>query len=112
MKKVKGLALYVYRWSLGDCTNNGISSRYDKLILIGDDVEGPETVDLDNPPENVVTIVKRRIFGREEYLHLEPLDGHFNGGGKWYMDGGNVAYSSDSRFPSRYPLTIHDRHEG
>lgn len=111
MKKVMGLTLHVYHWGLGDCSNDGISSRYDTLILIGDDVEGPVSVDLDNPPENVVTIVRRRLFGHEEYLHLEPLDGCGNGGKKWYMSGGNLAYTSDSRFPSHYPLSIHDRHE-
>ena len=70
------------------------------------------TVDMENPPENVVTMVKRRIHGIGEYLHLEPLDGHHNGGNKWYMAGGNFAYTSDSRFPSSHPLAVHDRHEG
>lgn len=110
MNMVKGLTLHVYRNGLGDCTNNGISSRYDTLILIGDGVEGPVSVDLEYPLENVVKIVKRKIFGRE-YMHLEPLDGCGNGGGRWYMSGGNIAYTNDSRFPSQYPLTIHDRHE-
>lgn len=110
--KVKGLTVWVYRSGLGDCSMNGISSRYDTLILIGEGVEGPVDVDLENPPENVVKLVKRKIFGREEYLHVEPLDGSSNGGGKWYMSGGNLAYSCDSRFPNRYPLSIHDRYEG
>lgn len=111
MNKVKGLTLRVYRSGLGDCTNGGISSRYNTLILVGDGIEGPVSVDLDNPPENVVKIVRRRLFGREEYLHLEPLDGSGNGGSRWYMSGGNIANTCDSRFPSRYPLEIHDRHE-
>ena len=110
MKMVKGLTLHVYRWSLGDCTNGGISSRHDTLILVGDDVEGPVSVDLDNPPENVVKIVKRTICGRV-YMHLEPLDGCGNGGSRWYMSGGNLGFSSDSRFPSDYALSIHDRAE-
>lgn len=116
--KVQALMVWVYRDGMGDCTNGGISSKYEKLFLIGDGVEGPFTVDMDNPPENVVVLVKRRIFGREEYLHVEPLDGcnankMLGGqGGKWYMDGGNIAYSCDSRFPNRYPLKIHDRYEG
>ena len=110
MSKVKGLTLRVYRSNLGDCTNGGISSRHDTLILVGDDVEGFISVDLDNPPENVVKIVRRTIFGRE-YMHLEPLDGCGNGGSRWYMAGGNIASTSDSRFPSQYPLEIHDRHE-
>lgn len=112
MYKVKGLSINVYRaagWD--DCSLNGVSARYDRLILIGDGIEGPVTVDMDNPPENVVTLVKRRLFGSEPYFHLEPLDGCHAGGNKWYMAGGNLGYTSDSRFPSRYPLSIHDRHE-
>lgn len=111
MRKVKGLTVYVYRSALGDCSNNGISSKYDKLILIGEGVEGPVTVDLDDPPENVVQLVKRRLFGTEEYLHVAPLDDTHVGGTKWYSYGGNICCSSDSRFPSRYPLKIHDRRE-
>ena len=110
MRKVQGLTLHVYRSGLGDCTLNGISSRYNTLILVGDEVEGPVSVDLDNPPENVVKIVRRTICGKE-YMHLEPLDGCNNGGKKWYMAGGNIASTCDSRFPSQYPLEIHDRHE-
>ena len=100
MNNVKGLTIYVYRNSkFGDCSNGGISSRYDELILVGEGIEGPVTVDLDNPPENVVKIVKRKLFGgSEEYMHIEPL----NPDGKWFMAGGNVASTSDSSFPSRY----------
>lgn len=108
MNMVKGLTIWVYRDRLGDCTNGGISSRYDELILVGEGIEGPVSVDLDNPPENLVKIVKRRLFGESEpYLHIEP----YNNEGKWYMAGGNHAYVSDSRFPSRYALSIHDRCE-
>lgn len=115
--KVQALMVYVYRSGLGDCTNGGISSKYEKLFLIGDGVEGPFTVDMDEPPENVVVLVKRRVWGSETYAHVEPLDGYNaskvlgTGGGKWYMDGGNIAYTCDSRFPNRYPLKIHDRYE-
>lgn len=107
MKKVQGLTLWVYSDRMpGDCTNGGISSRYRELILVGDGIEGPVSVDLDDAPENVVRIVTRQIGGRE-YKHIEPL----NKGGKWHMAGGNFAYTSDSRFPSDYPLSIHDRVE-
>lgn len=109
MNNVKGLRLYVYKNPLFEgCSNGGISSRYDELILVGEGIEGPVTVDLDNPPENVVKIVRRKLFGdKEEYMHLEPL----NNEGKWFMSGGCFASTSDSRFPSRYPLSIHDRCE-
>lgn len=107
MKEVQGLTIYVYRSPLGDCTNGGISSKYDRLILVGEGIEGPDRVDLDNPPENAVKIVRRKLFGNEEFLHIEPL----NNEGKWFMYGGNIACTSDSRFPSKYPLKIHDRCE-
>lgn len=110
--KVQGLTVYVYKNPLfKNCSLNGISSRYDSLILIGEGVEGPNTVDLDNPPENVVKLVKRRIYAGIEYLHVEPLDGIHAGGKKFYSDGGAFCYSSDSRFPSHQPLSIHDRCE-
>lgn len=105
---VQGLRVYVYRnKSIGDCTNGGISSRYDTLILVGKGVEGPEIVDLDDPPENAAKLVRRFLpwLGPDPFMHIEPLDG------KWYMAGGNIAYTSDSRFPSPYPLQIHDRTE-
>lgn len=114
MRQTLGLPVYVYRDGRGcDCTNNGISSRFKDLILIGEGVEGFIKVDLDNPPENVVHLVKRNIFDGE-YLHVEPLDGQYSDAEnrKWYMAGGNFCYTSDSRFPSDYPLAIHDRYEG
>lgn len=109
MNMVQGLSLNVYRHgNYGDCSNGGISSRYNELILVGEGIEGPVSVDLDNPPENLVKIVRRRLFGgSEEYLHIEPYDNE----DKWYSYGGNIACVSDSRFPSRYPLKIHDRRE-
>lgn len=112
MNEVKGLTIYVYRSGIGDCTNGGISSRYNELILVGEGIEGPVTVDLDNPPENLVKIVKRKLFqgtyNEMEHMHIEP----YNNEGKWFMYGGNIACASDSRFPSHYPLKIHDRYEG
>lgn len=112
MKEVKGLRVTVFRPSYGDCSNDGLSSKYNELILVGDGVVGPLTVDLDNPPENVVMLVKRTIF-RREHLHVTPLDSchALMGGGKWYSFGGNFAFTSDGRFPCDYPLAIHDRRE-
>ncbi len=108
---VKGLHVEVYRPAdLGDCSNNGLTARFDSAILIGEGVEGPETVDLDNPPENVLLLVQRSLSGKE-YRHAEPLDGHYGGGGKWYMFGGNCIHTSDSRFPNHYPIKVHDRCE-
>lgn len=106
---MKALPIYVYKSASGDCTNGGISSRYNRLLLVCE--EGFETIDESNPPENLVKIVTRHLFG-EEYKHIEPVarpDGNCVG----WMAGGNIAYTCDSRFSrmSQYPLSIHDRQE-
>lgn len=103
--KTKGLLVFVYRNSLGDCIANGISSNLIQLILVGEGIpeifEGDET--------NTVKLVKRSLFG-SEHLHVEPIsEKPSNCIGP--MAGGNFIYTSDSRFPSKYPLSIHDRYE-
>lgn len=105
MAKVNALGIRVYRdGALGDCTMNGVSSRYDELMLIHP--RGPHEVDEDDP--RLVTIIIRNLSGRE-YRHIEP----YRNEGRWFMDGGNIGYSCDSRFRefSEYPLKIHDRDE-
>ena len=108
---MNALPIYVYRQKsdpfFGDSTNGGITSRYDRLLFIHD--EGFVKVDMDNPPENVVVLVERFICGRV-YKHLEPVKSPDKGCLGW-MAGGNIAYTSDSRFPSDYPLCVHDRQE-
>ena len=105
---MKALPINVYRTSrYTDCTNGGITSKYDVLLLACED--GYITVDESNPPENLVKIVTRNLFGKE-YKHIEPVapvpEGHVG-----YMAGGNIASTSDSRFDSDYPLEVHDRTE-
>ena len=111
MRKVKALSVSVFKNPMGDCTNNGISSKYNTLLLVGKDVEGYIDVDLDNPPENLVVLVKRNTWGNHEHIHVEPLDGCHAEGEKQYMAGGNFCYTSESRFPNSYTLAIHDRRE-
>ena len=105
---MKALPISVYHTNrLGDCTNGGITSRYDTLLLICDD--GFIDIDENDIPENTVRLVERFICGRI-YKHLEPIARPVHLG---WMDGGNIAYSSDSRFHdmSDYPLCVHDRQE-
>lgn len=105
---MRGLYVDVYRTSrLGDCTNGGISSKYDRLLLIG--VDGPEEVDMDNLPENAVKVSGIYLAGEYHY-HVRPVKGPDPGCVGW-MYGGNIAHCSDSRFPHNYPLRIHDRQE-
>lgn len=91
----------------GDFTNGGVSSKYNRLLI--EHPNGNIEVDENNPPENLCKVVKHELWGKT-YLHIEPM-AKPNGCG-WMM-GGNLAYSSDSRFRelSDYPLAIHDRQE-
>lgn len=94
---------------IGNCSNNGISARYDEVLLIHP--QGFIKIDEENPPENLVKLVVREIRGKE-YKHLEPMFRPAPGCVGW-MFGGDYAGCSDSRFRelSDYPLPIHDRQE-
>ncbi len=86
-----------------DCTNGGISSRYEQLLLVCED--GHIKIDESNPPENLV-----KVCDRNGYKFLEPIARPEHLG---WMFGGNIAYSSDGRFSelAGHPLPIHDRQE-
>lgn len=106
---MKALSIDVYRNGTYDCTNGGISSKYDELLLVCD--EGYIEIDENNLPENLVKIVSEKLCGKDrEYKYIEPYKAATKIG---WMSGGNIAYSCDSRFSelSDYPLVIHDRQE-
>lgn len=102
---VKGIPGYVFRSSLGDCTNKGISSDHDRLSIVSDDGWSVLT-DI----RECVT-VERRIIGHSEYVNVKPV----YKADRWYMSGGNFLFSSDARFKKAtgvdYPVAIHDRYE-
>jgi hypothetical protein len=104
---MKAISIYVYKSSLGDCTNGGISAKYKTILL--EHPRGNYDVDIENPPENFCKIVTRNLWGKE-YKHIEP---YAKAPGVGWMYGGNIASCSDSRFSdlSQYPLCIHDRTE-
>ena len=102
----KGLNVNVLRSSGGDCTLGGLSSKVDSVLLVSEDVtvQGPFEV---NEDEDYMVLVRRDIGG--EYLHAVPNS--ILKSGKRPMAGGNFIYTSDSRFPCRYPISVHDRLE-
>lgn len=108
---MKGLLVDVLRPANGsDFTNGGMSSRYTRAILAGEGVAAVFEPDETTP---LLILVRRnlrssRTAGRVEYLHAEPAD---KPAGKWMMFGGNYITDSDSRFPSDYPIPVHDRTE-
>jgi len=108
---MKAIPVEVYRAAgYGDCTNGGISSRFSRLLLICD--TGFLDVDENDPPENLVKLVKRHLFGQDTY-HVEPYKAPEGIG---WMAGGNFAHTSDSRFTRMMDgfygaVAIHDRQE-
>lgn len=109
-----------------DCTNGGVTMRYDRFTLTGEGVEGPFAPDARAPE---LRLVRRPGIGRHgaTYLHAVPVFGPdgapppsdaqevatgvegdpVRGG----MMGGNFITTCDSRFPSDYPIPVHDRFE-
>lgn len=101
---MKALPIYVFRNdTFVGCSNCGISEKYDKLLLVCDD--GYVDIDESNPPENLVHITDAKTG----HKRVEPV-AHVKPGFVGWMDGGAIAYCSDSRFAND-PLKIHDRQE-
>jgi len=80
----KGLRCDIVRREEQDCSNGGISSRYRRVTLVGDDIQGPFEVRPDAP---AVKLVRRKIAGRD-YVHAEPADEPTKPGHTSYMMGG------------------------
>ena len=104
-----GLHVYIFKWNLGDCTNNGISSKAHELCLVN--VSGPDKPSKDIPG---ALLVEGNLPSTARIVPLKE-----NRKRSWVMFGGNFAYSSDARFcdaaekltGSRGPIAIHDRIE-
>lgn len=96
-----------YGGVISDCTNGGVTSKSERVILVPEGVEAPTST-------LPVLKVVRRMIGGKPYLHAEPANRPgLDSMGTW-MAGGNFVYSSDSRFRewvSEYPLSVHDRTE-
>lgn len=108
MSKVNVTSINVYRHEYdhfkgSDCTNGGVSGRYNTLYLV--DHHGTQLVGKDD--ERLMELV--RDAGGRGGWHLEPVNGHK---GKAYTDwtyGGNIAeVRRDGR--TEY-LRIHDRQD-
>lgn len=90
-----GMIVSVYRNSLGDCTNGGISKTADQLCVVNCD--GPFSP-RDDLPAVLLEISKhgvmRLIPAQPRAVHgdgWEPTPG-------WFMNGGNFGSTSDQRF--------------
>lgn len=108
-----GLCVEIFASRYGSCSNGGISSRCAEVVLVGEGMPPLVEATLERPAVRIVRRMlpsKLRGGERVEYLHAEPVDGRDPGRAGW-MFGGTCIYTSDSRFPSEYPIKLHDRQE-
>lgn len=108
---MKGLTCSVYaNKEHGDCSNRGVTSRVKSVILLDPAGVSDSIPRLFEPTDDCPALVlkEKKVFG-EPYYYAVPLD--LDGSGKNVMFGGAFIYTSDSRFPSRQPLPVHDRVE-
>lgn len=101
LKGKKVMPIDVYRSpKIGNCTNGGISGKVDTLYLI----HKQGFLDADKVPREQVVIEEQR---GPNYFAVKQIDEPDRGIGP--MDGGNLAYSCDSRIAKVYH--VHDRFE-
>jgi hypothetical protein len=98
----------VFRWSLGDCTNSGLSSSANTVLVVTKD----EIPNLSDEERKIAVTLEQRTA---DYFCLRPVDPPRKGM-SGYMSGGNFVYTCDSRWSYLtggipYPLSLHDRTE-
>lgn len=96
-----------------DCDIN-ILHGHSSAILVWD--EDLSELEPEINGQKVLIVATRMIPSKENMLDRVP---HYSvrplkesNEGKWLMFGGTYVSTSDSRFPSDYPLPLHDRFEG
>ncbi len=100
---MSNILTFVLRNSMGDSTNNGLTSKEDSIILH----HGPD-LQVDMIPDDELILVERTLFGEEANFAVPA--GIYKSG-KHSMFGGNFIHTSDSRFPAKAPISVHDRVE-
>jgi len=100
---MESILTYVLRSSLGDCTNNGLTSKEDSIIL-----HHGEGLDINMIPDDELVLIERTLMGKQRNY---AVPASIAKSGVHSMFGGNFIYTSDSRFPSDAPISVHDRVE-
>lgn len=105
----RGLLVFVYRSDLGDCTAGGVTAKGKSLKLVDQEIKAPFKVEAGE-----VYLELERFYsqGRILFRAIPMVDGHkVHSENGVTMFGGNFIYTSDDRFPSDYPIPVHDRFE-
>jgi len=108
-ESTKGLSVSILEnKELGNCSNNGLSSRCKSVIIVSDHFKIDEVFDVTDEQPSVVIIARPR-FDDVIAVPKSILDNKEN-----YMFGGCFLYSSDSRFSelnNGSPIKLFDRVE-
>lgn len=133
MSDLKGMTCSIFGDKrLGNCSNRGISSRFDQVVVTGvvasnghEYADVLDAVDRANKvienemrifsakPEGdpyaaaEVELVLRRLHGRRLYVHARPV----GQSGRWEMFGGTYIDTSDSRWNQLIRTINHDGHD-
>ena len=99
---MKKITTFVFRNSLGDATNWGLTSREDVITLHYGEINPDEVGDDD------LVLIERVLWGEQ---HNYCMPGDIFKSGRCPMFGGNFVYTSDDRFPSDAPIKVFDRLE-
>ena len=98
---MKGMICYILRAKdTIDCSLNGISNRFNEVLLIGDNVPKIFNANGKRPLVKLENHYKNLL--RAVPCADDPI--FYN-----YAMGGCFIWSTDSRFPSNYPIPLHDR---
>ena len=89
---------------IGNCSNYGISYNHETVTLMNMTTGKVFEPDEKSPP---VWIIEHPTV--KGYYYAIPEDPSTTK--KWWMFGGCYIKTSDSRFPFKYPVALHDRTE-
>ena len=103
---MSNILTFVLRNSLGDSTNSGLTSKVSQVDLHYGNTE--DAAVLYNIPDDELVLVERQLFGKEAWYAVPAGIYKSN---QHSMFGGNFIHTSDSRFPGRAPIPVHDRIE-
>ena len=100
---MKNILTFVFRHPFGDCTNNGLTSKEDSIVLhYGSEVQ------IDMIPDDELILIERNLWGKPAW-YAKPAS--LVKSNTHSMMGGNFIHTSDSRFPGAAPIPVHDRVE-
>jgi len=111
----KGLLVHIYKSSLGDCSNDGLSAHCQSAVLVGADIPEIHCASDEKPALKLMPLrdmngfCSNRTNAVDARLKAVPVD--YALGRKKPMAGGCFIYTSDDRFPSKSPIPLFDRFE-